>query len=726
MCFNRENKLLVVFRDFDIAKLFVLFIFISLSINSYASDIVFKVRDHKFYREIMVDQKRFFINKKSLDVYFSVKEDTFNLSQSKELKNYTFEKRENERTLSIYVKEKSSGEGLVGFQNRKSSKFYQSEICTDVIEVEKKMNLIASDEFIDKIYGLEIENLFDKESCKKISRDQFEKFKEILIDVFIRKQNSLSTCMNSDPAAKIFAADPVLKKNSDETFRRYLLLVDSIASGSSNMKLKCGMEPTDRNKIASFQENPLVIAINLVNQKFNLDISETVPTLGHELMHYGMQQSQLEKKPSCLDEGFVNLLERVCTYSPGVGEAPPHSSQVVKSCLDGKNLEIKKTQLNANGGNTDSLELTLAAVESMPKDNQQEHEKVTNALENQLNSGQVKFEPVSPEAVKVVATAPVLTTSGKPITADGKFHQVVPDSDFSSSFQKLNTAFSSNLANANFLLGSALNTAGAKFAGAVAGGNKAVASSGAVKVTAVTGKYSGMVPAQVFANRYYPDSTDSIGNPKLASMSYDQKQKYFEGLAAASSKGTLASGGAMAGDSRSGKPGKTSSQSGGNAGEASLAQSATSSSGSAGNMKGSNGATRQVASVDASGGAGSKKGSSRAGSENAEEKQDHSAASESTRPSNLGSAQSASVVPPSAKAHRDMAQRLTAFNEVKEPAYSKIANQLDNRDFLKQLDARRIRIVGKDGKPLWFSSTRPGKCFEDDKDGKTLKQVACR
>lgn len=683
----------------------------------FASQTIVKVRELRNYREFQFADARIFIDKKKLDVIYTEKFGTVKIEKRLLGKSYTFRKRDEKKDhfLVASINEKRNFK-KIGYLSSDLQTQFQSEICDPKAVFNQNVERILSPELIGKIKELEISNLFDKESCGSLTSERFEEFKKVLIGTLVYKQSSLQKCLDSKAAREIFLKDSALLNNANEVFSKYLDLIENIKT--SKMKLKCGMSKESENKIASFSQNPLEIAINVINEKFNLKIDNIKAAMNHELLHMGMQQFKTSKGSRCMDEGFVNLFENVCKYASDTTLAkPPASNYIVESCLKGKEPDIETLSLSKVSAQVKPGDIQVIAnvISSVPLENREESKRTTEVLVAVANSGNKPvFESVPDSVVQLAANAPVMTTSGQPLSSyegDGEFHAVVADSKFSSSVMQLGESLSSSMGNASQLLTTALGNKGLVAAAAVAG-TTAVA---ATRSGSLPNQYVPMTASEIFMDRYYPDSKEVQGvmnDPKLDSMSYDQKEAFY------------ASGG------------KTKTKT-----ETAVSMKLASSNPSAFKAEAANGtpsfkATKEIQAASTNSTNGSRAIASLPASKAVENTAGNTAAKveeESIRESGVtrgtsvaSAAQTASSVNPKTRFDSAIVQRLTAFSKVNEPAYTRVTERFNDQEFRQQLSARKIRIVGENGKPLWVSSIQPQRCFKDNKTTKVLEVVTCK
>jgi hypothetical protein len=734
--FSIKKKKYFRIRDF-LFDCNVYFVIISIFCSiSFADKSPISVREFKFYREFIKGDLNFVVNKKTQSIVAVRRNMAIKFNKQKNSKIYSFSKNLDNKSHYIYFDYKNSGKKLIGYIRSDSGINYKAEACEKkaciptVTDLKKKAEELVSDKIMEQIEKLKISNLFDKDSCSQITPSQFEEFKEVLQSALDTRRNYLFGCFNSTAAQSFFNSDEALRENSDEVLTRYLNLINAISNGSSGLKLKCGLNKGDESKVASFSQDPLVISLNLINSKFNLGIENIESAINHELLHMGMQQFrkdsniQGEKTFQCLDEGFVQLFENVCDYKPeNKGPSPVDSSKIVGGCLAGKIVhQDTQEQLlkNTNSAPPDSaFEVVVSEISGQGVVAQQINSTVTNNLQNEINTNhRVAFEPVADTDTKAVATADLSTVTGQSIRhfeGDGEVHQVVADSGFTDSYNRIQTSLSNSFNNSEQLLTTALGAKGAAVA-TIMGGSRAIASTGAGTSGSAASGSSGdvgvMTATQIYATRYLPSSDgvqNIIDDPKLDSLNYADKEKYFASLGSGTPSVATASQKSLKADSQ-------------RAPQVTIAAGKTGD--SAQNLK-TGGATgaRGIASVGAAVPVALEAPSVKEAGEDPALKQ-----------TKAGSATTGTLAQPPVPARLDnqIIQRLAAFSDINEPAYSRVVERFKDATFRQQLSARKIQIFNENGKPLWTSTTKPEKCFKDTKVvvggsvTKVLKQTSCR
>lgn len=736
-----------------------LFFFVLILFFSYseASNTNLKIREFKFYREILFNNYSVFLNKKNNDFYLKKNNLSFKLNNKNNSKFYFYEKNENGKSHYLASMVSSVKKNQIGYFMRSHIMQFKSEICDAKSDYSKNIEKVISPDLISKIQSLEVVNLFDKETCGAMSKERFEEFKEILIDILSYKRGELKECIDSEEAQKIISEDAGLMQNATDVFGRYFSLIENMQS--SGIQLKCGLSKENNNKVASFSESPLAIALNIIDNKFNLNIQNIESVLNHELMHASMPQFKNQQNSTCLDEGFVKLFEYVCKYNSKSGfKKPPHSSAVVNSCLKGQEFDIEKIDLgNDNKGVGDEASVA-GAVAMSSLENREQSKQVTEQVVATMNSGSAQdFVPVPDSTVQLVATAPVMTASGKPLSAyegDGQFHTVVADSGFMNSVRQLGDSLGSSMNNADRLLTSALGNTGMA-AAATAVGSRAIASTGGAATTGSagasasggstsSGAYAPMTASEIFMNRYYPDSPEvqkAMSNPKLDTMNYDQKEAYYRSLGKASSAAASAveaAGAAKAASSgasnKVGAVSKTSPAASSGAAAGAIAVSANKNATSAPSAVAAASGARGIASVgDATPVAVSTSASTEINKEIPTAESDQPAALKplirNIPSSSRGPASVPAVAATNSSTRLDnvIIDRLSSSSAVNEPAYSRVMPRFSDESFQKQADAKKILILdAKTGAPLWKSSVKPERCLQNNSETKTLKAVACK
>jgi len=688
----------LILRNFSYA-------FLLISIFSLRVQGQIKAREHKYYREFTFEQGSVLVDKKSLDIFYFGKNGKIKINRMLEGKSFTFQKSEGNKSHFL-ISHVSNGSRLkkLGYVVRDSQTQFKSQICEPKQTIESNIKKIVSSDLVEKVKELKITDLFDKNSCSALSPERFEEFKKVLLETLNYKQADLQRCLDSEVARKIFLDDPALLDNANEVFSRYLDLIENLRT--SKIKFKCGMPKGDENKIASFTQNPLEIAINVIDKKFNLGVKNIKAALNHELFHLGTEQFKTKKGSRCLDEGFVQLFENVCTYADDTTQKKPgQSSFIVESCLKDNEANVEALSLSKKKKSGEGLPTLVAAADLENKDQNKQVTQVVVAAAN--SSSKSVFETIPDSTVQLAATAPVMTTSGQPLSSyqgDGEFHSVVADSDFSSSVRQLGQSMASSLTNANQLLTTALGATG-KVVGVAAVGNTAIAAT----LGSSSGQYVPLTTSEAFLGRYYSDSKEvqiAMNNPKLDTMTYEQKESYYRSLGGKTKIQSTSD--QLASNTGSGVK-TTESKVAAVAGKLKAAAQVS--------TGGVPVTSRTVASLPAQQSEGRPSGAG--GVEETAEKA-HAENSGAT------AAQTMPVANSSIKLDNAILQRLTAFSKVNEPAYTRVTERFNDKTFRQQLDARKIRIVGENNKPLWVSSIQPQRCFRDNKTTKVLEVVACK
>lgn len=714
--FSIKNGNLLNFTTLMLQKSFLSFA-IFCSSSAFGAQNNFKIREFRHYREIQFSDTKIFLDKNSQNVIYSNKSLKLKIENRLMGKSFTLQRTDSAKDhFVVMLSTTNRKKERIGYVSRDFEKQYQSELCEPKEVFSNLTKRILSPDLRERIQELKISDLFDKNSCSALTPERFEEFKKTLIGTLVYKNSSLQRCLDSDVARNIFLQDTSLLNNANEVFSKYLDLIDNLQN--SKMKLKCGMPKEDSNKVASFSQNPLEIAINVIDEKFNLKIENIKSVMNHELLHMGMQQFKTAKNSRCMDEGFVKLFENVCKYSVDTTlPKPGPSSQIADACLAGKEPEIKALSISdtfkVEKGET-STGVVIAASASIE---QEQSKQVTQTIVTAANSStKPVFEEIPNSTVQLAATAPVMTTSGQPLSSfegDGEFHTVVADSSFSNSVHQLSQSLANSMTNANQLLTTALSNT-AKVAAVAAVGSTAVAATRG-STGSSSGQYAPMTSSEIFMNRYYPDSKEvqaAMNDPKLDSMTYDQKESYYRSLGkepaqygvsvqlAAETQPDSKAGAAKVVAKAAAKDLKANE----------LVQPSIKAASNVGST------ARSVASLPNS-------------SDSAPESTSRS------EPANNGKAEApigSSVAQPAPIANTNfkldnvIIQRLTAFSIVNEPAYSRVKDRFNDQTFRQQLDARKIRIVGENNRPLWVSSVQPERCFRDNKTTKVLEVVSCK
>lgn len=703
------------FATFMLQKHYLCFS-IFFSLNAFGVQEAFKVREFRHYREIKFAESKIFIDKKSLNVIYSKKNEIIKIEKRLNGKSYTFQKSDsNKDHFLVMLSYENRKIKRIGYLPRDFQTQYQSEICEPKSVFSNLTERILSPDLIGKIKELKITDLFDKNSCAALTPERFEEFKKVLIGTLVYKQSSLQKCLDSKVARDIFIQDTALLNNANEVFSKYLDLIDNLQN--SKMKLKCGMPKESSNKVASFSQNPLEIAINVIDEKFNLKIDNIKSVMNHELLHLGMQQFKTAKDSRCMDEGFVTLFENVCKYSFDTTLAKPGpSSQIADACLEGKEPAIQALSLSKSSEVKKGECPGCAAVALANADNQTQSKQVTEVLAPTANAASKPvFEEIPSSTIQLAATAPVMTSSGMPLSTfegDGEFHAVIADSNFSSSVQQLGQSLASSMTNANQLLTTALGNTAKVAAVAVVGSSAVAATNGGSNSTG-SSQYAPMTSSEIFMNRYYPDSKEvqtAMSNPKLDAMTYDQKESYYRSLGGKTSGQSTSV--QLASDAGSGRAAETKSV---NAASG-VAYLKSDKAGSVAQVATGAPASRTVASLPT-------QSEIKPSNDGEGEEPAKKAHAENT---GIAAAQPAPVANSNIKLDNAILQRLTAFSKVNEPAYTRVTERFSDKTFRQQLDARKIRIVGENNKPLWVSSIQPQRCFRDNKTTKVLEVVACK
>lgn len=707
--FSRKKRQKLKFTTLIIARLYPLVLLLLFSSIGFAEKNSIKIREFKYYREISFLGKTLFFNKKTLDLYYSDRKKNLKILRFKDTKTATFAIEANKATHYIIVETSINRKPKLGYLLRGNQVQYQDNICKRDGLYENKLRRILDPELISKVQRLEVASIFDKETCGAITQETIDEFKEALVDALVLKTSELKACAESEDAQQIFQKDMVLMQNSLEVFGRYFALVDGLRE--SGIKFKCGLAAEDHNKVASFSQNPLEIAVNIIDKKFNLNLQNISSTINHELIHYGMSQYKEKENSRCLDEGFVQLFEAACKFDKKLNMVPPKSSSIVEHCLQGKSVKISTHEKSFEDGG--DFHIAMPALEL---ENREQSKAITSALVERAAFGTTAapYVPVSDSVVKLAATAPVVTTGGRPISAfegDGEFHRVETDSGFADSVRQLSQSLSASMNNSTQLLNSAIGNTG-MLAAAAAAGSKAIAATTSGASFSASTQYAPMTATEIFVNRYYPDSPSVqvvMNNPKLDTMTYSEKEAYFRSLA--ESPTGLGSKSLASADQTIKKSGF---------GDAAVRVSKSAAQvGGTSNTGGASAGIRNVASV---GGATSVEATS------VEEKPaiTEEKSNVANLRSNIASQPKAQIVASTTRLDNAIIQRLSAFSKVNEPAYSKVTQRFNDEIFRQQLNGRKIRIVGENGKPLWASSTQPQRCFKDNKTTKVLEVVACK
>jgi hypothetical protein len=679
---------------------------------AFAQKPALKIREFKYYREIKYLERTIFINKKSLEVLLIKDKKAIKLLRDKYSKTFAYSSIDKDKmhhlVASFYPKMKPK----IGYFSTNHITQYQESICIDEHAYNENLKKILDPALIKKIQSLEVTNLFDRDSCGSLSKDAQDEFKDALVESLAAKTSELKACAESDEAQKIFLKDTSLKHNALEVFGKYFSLVEGLQS--AGIKFKCGLKNGETNKVASFSQNPLEIALNIVDKKFNLNIKNVSSTIDHELIHYGMSQFKDKPNSACIEEGFVQLFQSVCKFKPGKGmKVPPESSKIVDQCITKGKIDIKMDSATGAEFIFDGVPpLAAGTIAAAALEDKEQAKEMTQAIVAAVNSNAVAFEPVSDTIVQFAANAPVITATGNTISSfegDGEFHQIIEGPSFSASVQQLGQSLSRSLDNADHLIASSLGNVGLVAAAAV--GTQAVAKTAAP----TTAKYAPLTLTEAFANRYYPDSPSvqaAMSNPKLDTMTYDQKESYYRSLggsAGEKSDTTRLASGAV---------------------ENSNSGDVKGSSAAAGSLKDSRSVVNSAQNLAASGGSRSvaslpirKENESVNATENEE-----GAKKPQNESARVEQANQSAPVPINSNIKLDNAiiQRLTAFSKVNEPVYTRVTERFNDQTFRQQLDARRIRIFGENNKPLWASSVQPQRCFRDNKTTKVLEVVACK
>ncbi len=670
---------------------------------------VIKVREFKYYREIKYAGQTIFLDKKSLDVILTKDRKTIKLLQNKFSKTITFSSSDKNQTHYLVANYFPKMRPKIGYYATNHMMQYQDAICIDEHAYSDSLKKIIDPTLIKKIQSLEVTNLFDKESCGGIPQDAQDELRDALIESFSAKTSDLKTCAESTEAQKIFSKDTTLKRNALEVFGKYFSLVEGLQA--SGIKFKCGLKNGELNKVASFSQNPLEIALNIVNKKFNLNIKNVSSTIEHELIHYGMSQFKDKPNSSCIEEGFVQLFQAVCKYIPGKEiKVPPESSKIVDQCVAKGKLDVKIDSTTGTEFIFDGVPpLTAGTIAAAALEDKTQAKETTQAIVAAVNSNTPAFVPVPDSTIQLAASAPLTTVNGNPISSyegDGEFHQVAEESSFSSSIQQLGQSLSKSLDNADHLITSTLGNVGLVAAAAAVG-----TQAGAKTNSGSSLSYAPLTTTEAFANHYYSDSPNiqaAMSNPKLDTMTYDQKEAYYRSLSGGGEKNFSVQ---LASDSASGASGSDVKAGVVAAGSLSGAKADSSKTQVA---VGSIAGARSVASLPAQ---------NNAAIENEEAVKKPS---EENAQSEASSQPPPTTVKPNIKLDNAIIQRLTAFSKVNEPAYTRVTERFNDETFRQQLDARKIRIVGENNKPLWVSSVQPQRCFRDNKNTKVLEVVSCK
>ncbi len=670
--------------------------------RAHALKEVIQIREFKNHRQYKIGRKEFLINKKSLDIFSEHSGRILKLNHNGKFNLVSFNKTQGNKEHSIYFKVNKSGKKTIGYFGRELSKFYYGNNCSIANSCIDNANKLANSDFKKSLANLTVSKLFDTDSCKSMLPGEITKFTEILENSFQMKGGNLETCYRSSEAQAIFETDPVLKQNADEVLGRFLSLTEHISKGTSPLKIKCGMQPEDKNKIASFSENPLVIALRVSEGKFNLGTSSN-EVLNHELFHLGMPQFKVknELKPNCLDEGFVGLLDQTCKYnsSMAVNLKPKLSSSIVEKCLLDKDSTITKIQTNSVAEKHPETLPILKELAELPQANGGEAAAISAELKAKPET---IFVPISEPEIRAIAAVPVTTISGESIAkfeGDGQFHQVVGSNEFESNVRVISDNLGKSMFNADSLITGALGSKG-KAVVAAAVGLPAVSSTGKFGADKLPGDNSERVgimdSTQIFLSRYLPDSKEL---QKLDSMTDIDAQKYLSALnQGAGGSAVLTTTGSTLSSGAEKKAVSTNSL----------------------NKKiklddkidfdpSAKTATRGIASI----------GGTTPVAVPTDKDENEKPVAPVTK--------AASPASPSAPSRLDnpMIQRLAVLSSVNGNDYVAIATKYrSDPAFRKQLNDRSIRIENSLGKPLWASVAQPEKCFVDT--SKNLKQVACK
>lgn len=703
----------------------ILFTSLILFLNSANSALgPVRVREFKYYREISVGDNFYLIDKVNFDIFLQKNDSLLKINNNRLSQSTVYKKRFGEKEFNIYFIQRYGGKSRVGFYARDLTTNYKSEDCD--LKGADPVQLITK-ELHNKIRKMQISTLFDEESCKKMSEPDFAKFKtafeRVLSNAFVKEGDTFNQCLQSADAQKLLSEDPSLRQNINEVLGRYMDLVRLVIDGKSKLKIQCGFSAGNKtqeakNKVALFSENPLIIALNTLSEKFNLNMENITDVVNHELIHYGSGQFKTQKNSRCMDEGFAQLTERVCLYKIDDGQRrPPNSLSITKSCLATNTFSVDpETYSGTLGHNDETADPYFSQLANLPLENRTENAAVTKNLVAAVNSGTTVFEPLPAEMAQSLATSKVLTASGKTVSdfqGDGLFHQVVSGAEFDIAAKTASNIFDRDLINADGALNKALGNSGLLAVAAVVG-QRAVASTPVQNATLQnnifsSGKVEPLNSTEIFANRYFPDLKENQKTKDELKLANSKDEMTNEEYKLLGKKESIQLG--QATESKIQQNSITTME---GTGQTKIAQKLSAGSNPNPKSPSSTVATapsRGIASVGTA---------AQAVIPKEKEEAEQPVAKSSASAVNTGPSAN-----PTIKLDNQMIQRLAAFREVKGADYSTISSRYrSDKIFRQQLSERRIGILNSKGAPLWVSATKPSKCFKDTST--MLEQVTCK
>ncbi len=727
---------LIISRIQDLKFTYVILIFLTFRNLAYSgTNNYLKVREFRYYREFVSNNESFIVEKKIKPSAFYTKDDKIlkinNLSNSS---SYFFEKKSSNEVNYLILKIPENKKNQIGFFSRNQLKYYKDNLtCSNLPNYRSIREYLAKDDFIDKLYLIDVKKLIDQDSCGNLKPEEIVKLQKIVFKLFDIKSSSIKNCFDSKTAQDVFDKDDVYRQNAIETFGKYINLVNKISSGNNLIKIKCGLSEKDSIKLASYDEGLNEIRIAVKDNKFDFPEEGGEQILFHELMHYGSQQFNCKKNSKCLDESFAIQFENICN-----GKKYEPSSQIFTHCETTKKaynlLDDSLSLIEFNDGPDHAIANVAKALQA-----QSSAPAEAAAVTAALQSGPPVFQKVDPVDLQRIAIEPLTMTNGQKLSVvegDGQFHNVVPSPGFLESFNRTATAFSNSVDRADIALTSAMGKAGLIAAAAI--GPNAVAAvgktnsalprspAGNVGGTLSSSSNSGrgssdlapLTTTEIILDRYLPNDPKVqaiLNDPKLDAMSYAEKETYFRSLAIPNNKLSKTSKSA---DVKSAS-GNISAQQRNLASTSANAVASNSTTGGGGlsaarNFKNENSkeiipnepafqkSADQDSGIDQEKGANQDTGLSR---------------------SNIANAQSGPVP---ARLDNKTLQRLMAFAEIKEPEYTNIRQNYKSPEFIQLLNIRKIQIYNQVGRPLWVSKNKPEKCFRDNENSKLLKQVPCQ